>query len=373
MKLTKVPFKYVHRNVSRHGQVRYYFQKPHGKYTRLPDDPTSIEFVVRYQALMDGDRKSTPSISQPNNGSFKALCEAYKQQMMVAGLAQSTRTQQSNVLNAICNEMIGGDAARLIGNKPVKTFTLSDLEAIRARKLDKPHAANHRVKVLRKLFTYALKTNWIEDNPGVGLEKVSAKSDGHMPWTFEHVQQYMEHYEVGTMAHLCMWLLLETGFRIGDIRTVGPQHRRENEISIKTGKTNTHVTAVLSDSLTEFLDTLPRTGFTYLVTTHGKPFESPKAMSARFVKWARQAGIPAPLSAHGVRKFDAIIAAESNVNEHQLTAMFGWTNLKTAAIYTNTANRKRLARQGNEKVYGNERFRSLLDGVGVPDKNRETK
>lgn len=50
-----------------------------------------------------------------------------------------------------------------------------------------------------------------------------------------------------------------------------------------------------------------------------------------------------PLSAHGLRKAGATIAADNGATSHQLMAIFGWTTIKQAEIYTKKADQKRLA------------------------------
>ncbi|WP_338690171.1 tyrosine-type recombinase/integrase [Bradyrhizobium sp. 26S5] len=63
-----------------------------------------------------------------------------------------------------------------------------------------------------------------------------------------------------------------------------------------------------------------------------------------FSEAARQCGINK--SAHGVRKIAATIAAENGATAHQLMAIFGWTNIRQAEVYTREAERARLAAQG---------------------------
>jgi integrase len=54
-------------------------------------------------------------------------------------------------------------------------------------------------------------------------------------------------------------------------------------------------------------------------------------------------------SAHGLRKASAIIAAESGATEAELNAMFGWSGHQMAQLYTQKADRKRLAARAMQK------------------------
>ena len=79
------------------------------------------------------------------------------------------------------------------------------------------------------------------------------------------------------------------------------------------------------------------------MTAFGKP-HSAKAFGNWFKKRCREAGVE-DLSAHGLRKLGAQRCAEAGATEHQLMALFGWTNTQQAAVYTRKANRIRLEAQ----------------------------
>ena len=61
-----------------------------------------------------------------------------------------------------------------------------------------------------------------------------------------------------------------------------------------------------------------------------------------FSEACRTAGINK--SAHGLRKVGATRAANNGATVAQLNAIFGWTGSKMASLYTQNADRKRLAR-----------------------------
>ena len=81
----------------------------------------------------------------------------------------------------------------------------------------------------------------------------------------------------------------------------------------------------------------------YLVTAFGKP-HSVKAFGNWFKKRCREAGL-GEVSAHGLRKLGAQRCAEAGASEHQLMALFGWSNPQQAAVYTKKANRAKLEAQ----------------------------
>jgi len=62
----------------------------------------------------------------------------------------------------------------------------------------------------------------------------------------------------------------------------------------------------------------------------------------------RKAGVNK--SAHGLRKIGATRAANNGATVAQLNAIFGWTGSKMASLYTQTADRRRLAQDAITKL-----------------------
>jgi integrase len=85
-----------------------------------------------------------------------------------------------------------------------------------------------------------------------------------------------------------------------------------------------------------------------LVTEFGKPFTA-----AGFGNWFREQCDVANLrhcSFHGLRKAASVRLAEAGCTPHEIAAITGHASLKEIVRYTQTADRKRLARSAMEKV-----------------------
>ena len=67
-----------------------------------------------------------------------------------------------------------------------------------------------------------------------------------------------------------------------------------------------------------------------------------------FADACRAAGVNK--SAHGLRKIGATRAANNGATVAQLNAIFGWTGGKMASLYTQSADRVRLARESFDKL-----------------------
>lgn len=85
----------------------------------------------------------------------------------------------------------------------------------------------------------------------------------------------------------------------------------------------------------------PTGALTFLETQFGKPLRA-NGLGNWFRRRCNETGL-SHCSAHGLRKAGATIAADNGATAHQLMAMFGWTTLKQAEVYTKKADQKRLA------------------------------
>ena len=70
--------------------------------------------------------------------------------------------------------------------------------------------------------------------------------------------------------------------------------------------------------------------------------------SYAFSDACRKAGVNK--SAHGLRKIGATRAANNGATVAQLNAIFGWTGSKMASLYTQNADRRRLAQDAITKL-----------------------
>lgn len=96
---------------------------------------------------------------------------------------------------------------------------------------------------------------------------------------------------------------------------------------------------------------------TSLVTAQGKPFTA-AGFGNYFRDLCREAELPEHCTSHGLRKAAATYLAELGFTDHQLMAWFGWTSISQAQVYTRSANRKRMARDGAKLISGT--------GIGSP-------
>jgi integrase len=157
---------------------------------------------------------------------------------------------------------------------------------------------------------------------------------------------------------------------------MGRQHVREGVLTIRQEKTGVEVHLPILRPLAEALAAGPTGDLAFIVGANGRPM-----VKESFGNWFRtacnRAGV-ADCSAHGLRKAGARRAAENGATTAELNAIFGWMGAKMASLYTQGADRKRLAKGAMGKLEKNETatFYSLtsLQGEGaVAEPSSKTK
>jgi integrase len=294
-------------------------------------------------------------------GTMSWLCGQYYASPKFQSLAASTRKVRRGILEEICQRA---------GNFRYAMMETPHVAKLRDEKAAFPDAANNRVKALRQLFAWAISPEYgyAKKNPARDVGKLpSLNPDGIRAWSEADAARYEARHPVGTRARLAFDLLLYTGVRRSDVVRLGPQMERRFIETQPDGDTvevqklvftetkggsrivKTHELPILPP-LRQSIDATLIGDLVYLVTAFGKP-HSAKAFGNWFKKRCREAGLEG-LSAHGLRKLGAQRCAEAGATEHQLMALFGWTNPQQAAVYTKKANRAKLEAQAAALLQG---------------------
>ncbi|SHK13830.1 Site-specific recombinase XerD [Roseomonas rosea] len=338
--MAKIALPYVHRFRDRHGTTRYYFRRPGYARATIPGLPGSPEFMAVYQAALAG--QPVPVGAQRTEaGTMEALILAWYSSSDFKRLAPATQATYRGIAERIRADH--GD--KLVG----------DLDAPRLRRLldgkaDKPAAANNLLRIFKYLMRYAVERGWRKDDPTQGVRKVRAKVKGFHSWTEEEIAAFEEKWPLGTRARLALALLLYTGQRRGDVVRMGRQHLRTVErdgkaltvLDVVQNKTGARLTIPVHPALTDAKDAHKSGHLTFLTARAGKPF-SPEGFSNWFTACARDAGLPAGCSPHGLRKAAARRLAEAGCTANEIGAITGHATLSEITRYTRAADQVRLA------------------------------
>lgn len=328
------------------GSERYYFRRRGQPVQRLPNDPASAEFMTEYHKCLNWVAPE----KENTKGTFAWLCDEYINSPEFQANKESTIKDRKRVIMTMLAEPLEKGKPETFGMESAKRIGKAHAEVLRDRKADNPNAANKRLKVLSRIFSYALDKGIIETNFVRDVKRFTIKSTGHETATDEHIERYLAHHPSG-MANLAMVILKETGVRVSDLRVLSWTNVKNGYLIFTTVKTGQECQLPIEPELAAVL---PKSRMTFIEREIGGPFESDKALSQRISKWFRQAGVEG-VTAHGVRKWLATKMAEEGVREYSLAAWFGWSDPKEARPYVKAADKRKMNTDTAEKMRNRRR------------------
>ena len=349
-----VKLRYVHEDEDRYGRVRIYFWRKGQPKIRIREEPGTPAFYERYRVLFEQSEAGVPPTIVKNStkiteGTYRWLTVQFFASVEYQRLQERSQRVQRAILEKTLAEPIAPGRTETFAEFPVARMTSKAIRVLRDRvAAETPEAANNRVRVIRRLFSWAIDNDLVRSNPAREVKYISTGSQGFHTWTVDEVKQFEAKHAIGTKARLALALLLYTGVRRSDAVLLGRQHVRSGWLKFTQQKNRLRrpvtVELPLLPELQRVIEATSTGDLTFLVTQHGKPFSA-----AGFGNWFRDRCNEAELphcSAHGLRKAGATILAEKGATPHQLMAIYGWLTIKQAEHYTATANRKGLARAG---------------------------
>lgn len=336
--MTTFKLKYVQRFYDRHGVCRHYFRKPGHKRVALPGLPGSAEFMEAYQSAQCARVQPGELTIKP--GTISALVVAYYQSADFAALQPQTQRTSRLILDRFRSEFGDGPAARL---EP------EHLRRILDKMAGKPHAAKNLLKRLRSVFRSALARGLVKRDPTTGVTVATPRTEGYRAWTDQDIEKFEAKWPEGSRARLALYLLLYTGQRRSDVVGMGRQHVRENAIHLRQRKTGVELALPIHARLQAELNRLPKDQMVFLMTATGRPF-TPVGFYNWFTSCAREAGLPANSSPHGLRKAASRWLAEAGCSTLEIAAITGHQSLKEVERYTKSAAQARLARSAMSAI-----------------------
>jgi integrase len=342
--------KFVHGFLDLHGRPRFYFRRTGFRKVPLPGLPWAPEFMAAYEEALAGQPAQIGS-SRVKPGTIRALAVSYYNSIEFRSLQPITQSVYHNVIDRFCEET--DTEGRRHGDKRATTLQRQHILKLMAARADKPDSANGLRKVLRAMMKHAVEIGMRADDPTRDVRALRPKSkSGFHRWTEVEIAQFEARHPIGTKARLALALGLYTGQARQDVVAMGPQHVRDEVLNWVRGKTarttGTELFIPIHPMLRTIIDATPSGHLTYLVTEFGKPFAV-----AGFGNWFRDQCDMANLrqcSFHGLRKAASVRLAEAGCTPHEIAAITGHASLKEIVRYTDTVDRKRLARAAIDKV-----------------------
>jgi integrase len=335
---------HLHREANRHGKVVWYVRVGKGSRVRIKAAYGTPEFEAAYQAAIRGERPRGPG--KVARGTLGWLFDLYRQTSAWSDLAKSTRYKREKIMMRVL---------ATAGHQPVSAINEIHVIAGRERRAATPASAQAFIDTLHGLFKWAVSVKLAASDPtlNVKVKTKSKRKGGYPPWTDEDMTKFEARWPRGTRERVMFDILTYTGLRIGDVATLGRQHLKQQTImidgqlgrrtviSIDSEKTGMRVEIPMLAPLKATIEAGPTGDLAFIVTRRGTQFNK-GALGTAFVEAARAAGVRGK-SAHGLRKAAATRAAENGATERELEAIFGWSGGRMATLYTESANRIRLA------------------------------
>jgi site-specific recombinase XerD len=340
---------HLQRETTRHGKVVWVVRVGKGPRTRIRAPYGSPGFKAEYDAAVAGRPLSGTG---PAKASLQWLWDSYRETGAWTSLAFSTRRQRENIMLHVL---------KTAGARPYAAIGPLNIQDGLDKRAKTPAAARNFLDTMKGLFRWAKKRKHVKTDPTADADieaPKKKKGKGFPVWTREDVDAYRRRWPQGTRQYVWLDVLLYTGPRRGDAAIIGRQHEKDirNEdgstsrvVQFKTEKSGELVTVTIPilPPLRKTLDTGPTGDLTWVCGARGRPLTK-ESFGNNFSEAARKAGIKK--SAHGVRKIAATLAAENGATAHELMAIFGWTTIAQAEVYTREAERARLAAGAAHKL-----------------------
>lgn len=334
--------KFVHRFRDRHGKVRFYFRRPGFKQTPLPSS-TSPEFWEAYNAALSGNVAIEIGAGRTTPGTINAAVVSFYNSSAYKLLAKETRRTRRNTLERFRAEH---------GTKRVALLQSAHIKRLLDGKVSTPFMARNFLKAIRALMQHCVEQRLRSDDPTIGIRYTKIpreRQGGFETWSEQQITQFETTHEIGTKARLAFALLLYTGQRRGDVLRMGRQHIANGAIKVRQQKTGVELEVPIHSDLHEIITATPNDHLTFLTTQHGEAF-SPAGFSNLFRRWVKAAGLPAGISAHGLRKACCRRLAEAGCSAPEISAISGHLSLREVQRYIAKADQGRMARSATTKV-----------------------
>jgi hypothetical protein len=288
-----------------------------------------------YEAALAGGANAPPEIgsSRSKPGTIDALAVVYYRSANWSGLDRETQKSRRRIIERFRAQH---------GAKRVALLQRDHIEKMLA-KIEKPAAKFRWLKAIRGLMKSAV-PGMRKDNPADGTTGVRPKTEPHHTG-MDQRSSNIAHWPLGTQQRLVLEFALETASRRCEMVRLGPQHVKDRRIRIERAKGSRNVKILVTPELQAACDAMQKGHLTYIATAWGKP-RSRHGPGNDFARCTTVAGLPARCRLHGLNKASMTRLAESGTTTYELMAISGHKTLSQVALYTEEADRKKLANAG---------------------------
>lgn len=331
---------YVERTYSK-GHSYLYFRRGKGARIRLPDDPTSAEFLAAYHQALAGlaAPEARNHVTRAAPGTVAALIGSYKGSAEYIALRATSKVQYDHRLETIRED----HGHRTVAGLSRERIVVGILQPF----ADRPGSALDTLKKLRILIRHAINIGWLKHDPSLGIKRPKTKE--FRAWTDAELAAFERRWTLGTKQRTAYALQLYLGTARVDTHLITWPQLDDGMASYARSKTGVAVQMGVADELRKALAEWPRSHVTVINTEYGKPFTIDGY--SRFMRDAIEAaGLPLDLKPHGLRKTLGRKLADAGATAHEIMAALGHTTLAEAERYTREADRRRGGKAAIQKL-----------------------
>ena len=344
----KVNLPFVQTVVAR-GRV-YHRYRRNGQLIRLPDDPTSPEFNNAYNAAHAGfEVEDVIGSNALLPGSIAELVAMFKDSAEFKQLGIRTKELYYPFLD---------DIQHRYGKFPRKSMTRKIAHAYRDLYAATPGKANNAVKILSRLFSWAVDRDHLNISPVVKIKKL--KMGHHRRWSDDEIELFRT--VAPPYLKVALALALYTGQRESDIIKMRWNQIKDNMIGVKQLKGGAELWIPIHKELKLLLDGEKKRQFndtktistTILATRSGKPYGRGWFVN-EWIQNKYAAGLPDDCVFHGLRATASSRLAEAGCTDEEIQAITGHKTKRMVEHYTQDANQKIMARSAIKKFEKNKK------------------
>jgi len=239
------------------------------------------------------------------------------------------------------------------GRAMVRDLRPQDVQTAMQERLPHKTSANNLRKRLGQLMRFANTIEYVDKNPVLAIKPYKIEGEGYHSWTDDEIAKYEATHPVGTKARLMFDLLLWTGQRRGDVRTLGPVHIQNGRLIFyqEKGDKKHLVDIPILQPLAESILATETGRFCFLISKSGTPYGR-DSIGNYFREWCNQAGLK-HCTAHGMRKAAARRFAEAGCTNQEIKSWTGHSTDSEVARYTKAASNKMMADAAAVKLLAN--------------------
>lgn len=299
----------IKRRLANGGTRTHFYHRPTG--TRLPDDPTSTEFVEAW-------RTAEAAMAPKGADNIARLIDRFCGSSDWAALRDSTRSIMAINLAAVGKEY-GALEIEALSDPRMRADFLDWRDRVA---LKYPRAADARLAALQRVLGWARDRGLISDNPLHGFKRAYRVDRSGLIWLPQHV----EAMEASAPAEivLAMQLALHTGQRQGDLLRLTWAAWDGKGLTVTQSKARHRrpIYIPATKALRGILDGIEGRGLYILARKSGRPWSADsfkKAWSASF----EVSGIRDDLHYHDLRGTAVTMLAETGCSVPEICSITG--------------------------------------------------